>query len=361
MSKSRKRRQKCIEDYQKNSGGQKNRVCIAVNICTYRREEQLNRILDKLQGSAFFDQTKKTDYSGALYIYVVDNACELSEIRSEYMNLRHNPRGNTGGAGDYQYGIELIRSAQAEFTHVVFMDDDVEFDLSCFYRLFDFLQQVKGADASRPVAGRMFRMDRRDIQYTAGEIWNAGRISHVGFNRTAAEVDQEPEIICDSGAEYGGWWFCCFPYDFVKKNDIMPFFIHCDDVEYGLRYGRPPVIIRDVKVWHETFEYRQTPVMRYYDTRNPLFVNEKYQLNKDAPQILSEWKQEISAYHADGKWDYEYYVIRGMLDYLKGMKWLYRVHPGKYHDRLKKARTGRYKNAILWRIAERRFRGRYEV
>lgn len=342
-------------------GRQKSRVCIAVNICTYRREEQLKRILDKLQGSAFFDQTGRSDYSGALYIYVVDNACELSEIRSEYVNLRHNPRGNTGGAGGYQYGIELIRLSRTEFTHVVFMDDDVEFEMSCFYRLFDFLQQVQGEDACRPVAGRMFRMDQKDIQYTAGEVWNAGSICHVGFNRTASEVDQEPEIIHESEAEYGGWWFCCFPYDFVKENDIMPFFIHCDDVEYGLRCGRQPVILRDVRVWHETFEHRQTPLMRYYDTRNPLFVNEKYLLNDDAARILSDWKREISAYHVEGKRDYEYYVIRGMLDYLKGTKWLYRIHPGKYHDKLKKARISRYKNAVLWRIAERRFRRRHNL
>lgn len=107
--------------------------------------------------------------------------------------------------------------------HVVFMDDDVEFDISCFYKLFDFLQMVDKENADRPVAGRMFRMDNRQIQYTAAEIWNAGNIRHVGLNKSIEEIQKEPDVEWNSGAEYGGWWFCCFPYEFVRENDVLPF------------------------------------------------------------------------------------------------------------------------------------------
>ena len=58
-----------------------------------------------------------------------------------------------------------------------------------------------------------------------------------------------------------------------QDNDVLPFFIHCDDVEYGLRCGRKPIIIEGVQVWHETYDKRMTPLMQYYDTRNPLFDN----------------------------------------------------------------------------------------
>ncbi len=338
-----------------------NKVCIAVNICTYKREKYIRRILECFQKSLFFDGEERTDYLGALYIYVIDNACELPETESEHIKLKHNPQGNTGGSGGYQYGIELIRSSALPFTHVVFMDDDVEFEISCFYKLFDFLSRVDGENARRPVAGRMFRLDNRRIQSTAGEVWNSGKIVHIGQNKTAEEVEGEEEVNYASGAEYGGWWFCCFPYDFVKENDIMPFFIHCDDVEYGLRCGRSPVIIKGVQVWHETFEYRQTPIICYYDTRNTLFVNEKFRLNDNASNVLSDWKSRISFYHSRGKWDYEYYAIKGMGDYLKGVGWLTKIHPGKYHKKLQNAKISRYKNAIMWRTVECRFKKKYKL
>lgn len=332
-----------------------------MNICTYKREESIRQILDKLKNSSFFDRGQQHTYFGALYIYIVDNACELEEVKSEYINLRHNPKGNTGGSGGFQYGLELIRASAVDFTHVVFMDDDVEFDISCFYKLYDFLRRVDSCNADRPVAGRMFRLDDRSVQYTAGEIWNAGKIAHVGFHKSMSEIEQEEEVNYEAGAEYGGWWFCCYPFSFVRENDIMPFFVHCDDVEYGLRCGRPPIIIKGVQVWHETFEHRQTPMMCYYDTRNPLFVNEKYQLADSASDVLLDWKKKISRYHLEQKWDYEYYAIKGMLDFLKGEKWLTGMHPGKYHNKLRKAKTGRYKNSILWRTAEYRFKRRYNT
>lgn len=338
-----------------------NKVCIAVNICTYKREKYIDNILKRLQDTFFFDEQNKTEHYGALHIYIVDNACELQKIDSEYIHLEHNPKGNTGGSGGYQYGIDLIRASQVEYTHVVFMDDDVELDVSCFYKLYDFLRNVDEENANRPVAGRMFRMDAKEIQYTAGEIWNGGNIVHVGLNKPLTEVEKEPEVNLNAGAEYGGWWFCCFPYEFVKENDIMPFFIHCDDVEYGLRCGQLPIVLKGVQVWHEIFEHRQTPLICYYDTRNPLYVNEKYRLSGDASTVLLDWKKKISRYHYEEKWDYEYYTIKGMIDFLKGMKWLTDIHPGKYHSRLQKARINRYKNSILWRVAEYRFRKKYKL
>ena len=338
-----------------------NNVCIAVNICTYKRKKYISQTLEKLKSSLFFDKERKTAYLGSLYVYIVDNACEIEEIDSEHIQLRHNPRGNVGGSGGYQYGIELIRASQAEFTHVVFMDDDVEFDISCFYKLFDFLQKVDEQNVDRPVAGRMFRMDKRDIQYTAGEIWNMGNIEHVGFQKPLCEVEREPEVNLKAGAEYGGWWFCCFPYEFVKKNDIMPFFIHCDDVEYGLRCGRPPVIVKGVQVWHETFEYRQTPIMCYYDTRNPLFVNEKYQLYDQVANVLGDWKNKILYYHLQQQWNYAYFAIKGMIDFLRGINWLERIQPGKYHNKLQRASISRYKNSVMWRIAEYKFKKKYRL
>lgn len=337
------------------------KVCIAVNICTYKREESIRHIIEKIRNSLFFQERAASVYAGALYLFITDNAGEMDEIESRHIRLKHNPQGNTGGSGGYQHGIGMIREAGTEFTHVVFMDDDVDFEMSCFYRLYDFLRTVEAEDMDRPVAGRMIRMDNRAVQYTAAEIWNGGHIQHVGFNKDLSEIDSEPWAEYNAGADYGGWWFCCYPWSFVKENDIMPFFLHCDDVEYGLRCRRPPIILKGVQVWHESFEHNSTPLICYYDTRNTLYVNEKYRLQPDAHKVLADWKAKISAYHLHREWDYEYYAIRGMYDFLKGVRWLYRIHPGKYHQRLQRAWVCRYKNSILWRVTESRFKRKYKI
>ena len=107
-------------------------------------------------------------------------------------------------------------------------------------------------------------MDDPYIQYTAAEKWNRGMVSHVEFMRDVrGTAYTQGKVIYDADADYGGWWFCCFPYVFVQENDVLPFFIHCDDVEYGLRCGKKPIIIEGVQVWHETYDKRMTPLMQY--------------------------------------------------------------------------------------------------
>lgn len=331
-----------------------NKVKIAVNICTYHRREELSGILDEIKKSVFFDVD--SDRYGCLHVFVTDNAKDWDEYESDLIHIKRNPKGNTGGSGGFQTGLDSIKSYSDDFTHVVFMDDDVIVKDIAFIRLYEYLINVSDEEKDRPVAGRMFRKDNPDIQWTAAECWNGGNIQHIGFMLSERE-NADKESWCDSsGADYGGWWFCCYPMEFVKCNDIIPFFIHCDDVEYGLRCNKTPVILKDVQVVHETYEYRLSPIIQYYDTRNPLFVNKIYGYSKSTKGVLKEWKACIGAYHAKGQYDYEYYTIIGMIDYLKGIRWLYKIDSERYHGKLKKKRICRYKNAILWRYAQMKYR-----
>ena len=133
------------------------------------------------------------------------------------------------------------------------------------------------------------------------------------------------------------------------KNEPMPFFLHCDDVEYGLRHGGTPIILNGIQVWHEVAQYRQSPIMTYYDWRNSLFVNAELGLDMGKDEIIDKFMNRITLYHVEKKYDYEYMVIRAMEDYLKGRKWLYRIDSERYHKKLQASSGSRYKNAILWR------------
>ena len=337
----------------------KNEVKIALNICTFQREEFIHRNLSLLQASDFFNPDNP-QYYGRLHIFVVDNGSSLQLPESLYVHCIYNR--NTGGSGGFQRGIEEIRKRNEGFTHVIFMDDDVAFDISSFYLLFDFLSGVGEADRDRPVAGRMFCMDDPYIQYTAAEKWNRGMVSHVEFMRDVRKTAYtQGRVIYDADADYGGWGFCCFPYVFVQENDVLPFFIHCDDVEYGLRCGKKPIIIEGVQVWHETYDKRMTPLMQYYDTRNPLFVNQLYGFLPEPLQLLRQWKDKMTTFHVKGDWLSEYYVILAMNDFLKGMGWLKRIDAGKYHKKLQKAKSCKVKNAICWRLVEHRAKKKFMV
>lgn len=339
---------------------QKNDIRLGLIICTYHREKALSKNLDIIRKSQFFNSASK--FYGKLQVYVVDNGSELPLLNEEFITLYHNP--NTGGSGGFTRGIEEIRKQQEKLhlSNVIFMDDDVEIIPETLYRLYSLLTLLQEDYKNDVIAGRMFRMDQRNIQYTAAEIWNKGDIRHIGWNRDMTLSEELFQMNENQGAEYGGWWFCCYPVSFVMGNTPLPFFLHCDDVEYGLRHGGTPIILNGIQVWHETYEYRQSPVMAYYDMRNPLIVNAIYGLLPDKETVLSEWKKKISEAHVRKDYLTERMMILGFRDFLRGKNWICKINSDKYNKKiLKKSRllinsNIRWINALSWRFTFFRYR-----
>ncbi len=338
---------------------EKRDVTIALNICTYHRNKQIKQNIEKLLKMKFFDVDEK-EYYGHLHIFIVDNGSELECIDNGFVKVMYNR--NTGGSGGFQKGLEVIRSSEISFTNVVFMDDDADFIPETFYRLYALLVYMKPEYYNRSIPGRMFCLDNPSYQYTAAEIWNGGDLKHIGFMQDMADFDSIDHVRLNDAddADYGGWWFCCFPYDFCKNNDIMPVFLHCDDVEYGLTVKQycsaGPIILNGIQVWHETAVYRQSPIIQYYDTRNPLFVNDEQGIMSEPSEVYNKWFSKITDFHVREDYASEYYTIMGMLDYLKGIRYLYRIDPEKKHKKLSQARISRLRNSVLWRIVRLRFR-----
>ena len=333
---------------------QLNSVNIAVNICTYNREKQVSANIELLKRSLFFQ--KNNPFSNHMDIFIIDNASSLSIPSDENIHFYFNK--NTGGSGGFTRGLEEINRSSKSFSHVLFMDDDVEFTAESFYRLFSLLSCIRLEYLDYVVAGRMFRLDRKNVQYTACEIWNKGEIKHIGLKTDMSLPENLNNLNDSTQAEYGGWWFCCFPWSFARDNRPLPVFLHCDDVEDGLRHGGYPISLNGIQVWHETFEYRQAPVILYYDTRNPLFVNNRIGC-LDLEAYHQTWKKNIAEYHNKCDYEREYMVIRGLFDFLKGERWLCRHDSTKLHRKLTgRKKCLRYRNALLWRITVTRLKSR---
>lgn len=333
-------------------------IKLSLVICTYKRKKQLEQIIKVLKkgrkNKAFCQQESETEDTGNwLKTFIVDNASEIEDAYGDGIVVCHNP--NLGGSGGFSKGMDEVVSNLHDFeaTHVILMDDDVVIQMESFYRLRRLLTFLKPEYEAEVISGRMFRMDKPWVQYTAVEIWNDGDIGHVGWNQDMTERQYLWDMNDNTGGEYSGWWFACFPIGFVKNNRPLPFFLHCDDVEYGLRHGGTPIILNGIQVWHETYEYRQSPVIAYYDYRNSLIVNALHGSAKaDKKQVWKQFKQKITEVHVKKDYILEYFLIRAFRDYLRGMKWFMEKDDMTMHTALmKKKRVCRYGNSIRWRIA----------
>ena len=191
---------------------------------------------------------------------------------------------------------------------------------------------------------------------TIKDIARAAQVSPATVSRILNQdmtlKENLPSMNNNEGAEYGGWWFACYPIEYVEKNRPLPFFLHCDDVEYGLRHGGTPIILNGIQVWHETYEYRQSPVTAYYDTRNTLIVNAMIGILPPKDIVLGEWKRKISEAHVQGDYLLERMLILGLMDAAKGKKYLYKCQKSKKYAQLyKRRKASKIGNAILWRSA----------
>lgn len=319
----------------------KREVCIGTVICTYYREKQLLQNLEKVKASLFFKEG--TEYFGKLNLCVIDNASSLPEQNEKSLLICHN--SNTGGSGGFSKGMEYIRQhKEYGITNVLLMDDDVDFYMESFYRMYALLALRKNEMQNRVIAGRMFRADKKYIQYTKTEIWNRSEILHTGWMQDMRKVECLPWMNLQEG-EYSGWWFACFPMEFVQKEKPLPFFLHCDDVEYGLRLGTVPMALNGIQVWHETYEYRQSPVIAYYDVRNSLITNAICGCSIGRRDLWALWTQKLTDYLKQGNLEYYYATILGLYDFVMGTRRFYREDIEKHHNRLKTriSRTNRQK------------------
>ena len=324
-------------------------ISLSLVICTYKRKESLEENLDHIRKDP---ELRKLFQEKRFIVRVVDNAKELSDSYGK--GIRVYPNENTGGSGGFSRGMEesVKEKELYQTSHVILMDDDVKLQVESLHRLYALLSHIRPKYAQEPVAGRMFRLDRREIQYTAAEIWNGGDLRHIGWNQDMTLKENLPSMNNNEGAEYGGWWFACYPIEYVEKNRPLPFFLHCDDVEYGLRHGATPIILNGIQVWHETYEYRQSPVTAYYDTRNTLIVNAMIGILPPKDIVLGEWKRKISEAHVQGDYLLERMHILGLMDAAKGKKYLYKCQKSKKYAQLyKRRKASKIGNAILWRSA----------
>lgn len=315
----------------------KNQVKIAIDICTFKREEYVKRNIELLKRDIL--ENKSSLLYERMIVNIADNASSLGGIVDNSKNVYVRKNANVGGVGGFTRGIieTLKMKEQEQITHVLIMDDDAVISTTAIERTYMLLSFLKDAYLSYTIGGQLLRLDKKHVQFESGAQWNQGDIKVIHHNVDLSNLenvlknDQENEII-----EYAGWWYCCIPLNSISEDNLpLPIFIHRDDIEYGIRVGREKFIfLNGIGIWHESFAGKMPGVLEYYDIRNQAIVNAIHypMYNKrQFKRLILKW---VSLNVARYRYEYVKYNLMAAQDFCKGIDWLLQEDAVKLHKSL---------------------------
>ena len=250
-----------------------NYVRIAAVICTFKREEYVRNNIEYLK-EAFF-QAPDCPCPGCLDVFVIDNGKSLQMDSDE--NVKIFPNKNYGGSGGFTRGLIEAYDRKDTYSHVLFMDDDIEFEIEAIVKTIQLLRYAKILPKPICIGGQMLLQNVPTVQREAGSFFRNGRLAPVNKNLDLSVPENLLKNNREYHVQYNAWWYCCFPLSVVEKISLpLPFFIKIDDVEYGLRMNAHIVLMNGIGVWHQDFEQKYSAHLEYYIKRNELVVSALY-------------------------------------------------------------------------------------
>lgn len=296
-------------------------VKLAVDICTYRREDYIEKNIGKFK-NCFLDNPVSPLYN-RLEIFISDNAGTLNIKSTNKIHIVHNK--NTGGSGGFTRGmIEILKLREShKITHILIMDDDVVINPESLYRTFVILSLIKDEYKTAFIGGGMLRADMPNIQVESGAVWNTGNIISLKHNLNLSKCESCIMNETEENPDYTGWWYCVIPAETVNKNNLpLPFFIKCDDIEYSLRNAGNIILMNGICVWHEDFETKYSSAYYYYISRNRLICNAV----RNIPYSRRRFMKDLSYLATHELMMYRYknalLLIDSGYDFLNGIEWL---------------------------------------
>ena len=249
-----------------------NPVDIALDICTYRREEYLENNLAKLRRDLI--ENPDSPLCGHLEVFISDNGQTLDVSRLSTDGIHIFPNKNVGGAGGFTRGMIEIIDTPKRFSHVLLMDDDVLINSDALVRTYRLLQLLKPEYAGKTIAGSLMRLDNRCVQYENGAVMNSYILKPRKHNLDMRKINSVLLNEQEETIHYSGWWYSCIPMSKINNDSLpLPIFVHRDDVEFGLRTGSDILSLNGICLWHESFDNRYSSSMEYYEVRNELILN----------------------------------------------------------------------------------------
>lgn len=314
---------------------------IAIGICTYKREEFLLNNLNLLRNTLL---NTCSNYSDKFEVFVSDNGQTIQATENN-SKIHIIPNKNLGGsAGFTRCMLEALlnKNNRNKYTHMLLMDDDIYFEPESLIRLYNFLFILKEEYLNAMIAFSMFTIENPLTQYTKGKLreGNTSKCLKANLNMSFVKNVLLNDIET-AEPNFSGWWCHCIPANYITSNNLpFPFFIRCDDTEYGCRYKNKIITLNGLAIWHPSFEGKHPMSMSYYDMRNNLIFMTENINNITKPLILREL---FYAYRNALYFEYDKALLsmQAVEDFIKGPDWLEEVDALALNNEIRKLN---YKN-----------------
>lgn len=307
---------------------QKTDLKLAIVICTYKRENYVNKNIQLLQDILL----DRENWSDKLEIFIIDNGQTLGEFK--HPSIHTIPNKNAGGSGGFARGTIEVLKQQRGFTHIILMDDDIVFHPLIIQRLWNFLSLASQQNLC--FGGSMLRLDKKYVQHERGSRWDKDK-GFIGVKRNLDLRELKATLFNElqEHIDYSGWWFFCLPIDAIEQYGLpYPFFIRLDDVEFCMRIQAryKILILNGICVWHEPFENKHSAITEYYYIRNSLIFNSIYQANdfraiNAIKSFLKPVLRELFLY----RYETASIILKAVSDYLNGPYVLESMNPESNH------------------------------
>lgn len=315
---------------------EENNITLAIGICTYRREEFVEKTLDTLQ-AAFINNSDSPLY-GKLYVYVSDNGNSLpaGDLSNDYIQVM--PNKNAGGAGGFGRCMLEARKQRERYglTHILLMDDDIILEPESILRTFTLLTSAKESYSDAMIGGGLLRLDVPYMQHANGEQWKGGEIA---FTKRGYDLRQEAVVLKNEEKlpiDYNGWWFSCVPLGENFRGMPLPVFIHRDDIEYGLRFQGKIMTLNGIGVWHDAFDHRRASSLEYYNMRNSLITCAIHEPDLSKFHLLKNICRHLIGLMLHYREEDQLLILRGLEDFCKGINFLKNTDPVALHQEIMK-------------------------
>ena len=277
------------------SGPRRNKASITGVITTYKRDEAVQKTAKRLQDYFSLSSDLKSDFN----LVVVDNGGDTDTIPFEKGQVIKNK--NYGGAGGFSRG--LLEAVDKKLsTHVLFMDDDAVFHPETIRRTLAVLWFSRRPNLA--ISGAMITEQHPWMMWENSATFNRrckplhnGKDLRDFINVISCALDNPPA----TENRYGGWWYFCFPIEFVE-NWTFPFFIRGDDSYFSLANNFEIICVNGIASHQEDFFVKQTPLTVYLDMRYHLLhhlVFERLRGNRfrDVYMMWRYFNRFNSSYH----------------------------------------------------------------
>lgn len=304
-----------------------NHVDLALSTTTFKNEKYILPNIDLVKEGIGREEGPIRDH---FHMFVVDNGQTLDAeaLSDDMVTVLPNP--NTGGSGGFARGMMAVTEKSDQFTHIILMDDDVSIMPESLIRTFNLLSLANGKYKDAFINGAMLSLEDparqfEDVSYVAntgayrrvkGDL-HVDRLSDILENeRTNVEVDQA----------YGAWWYSCIPVKAIEKNGLpMPFFIRCDDVEFGMRNKPLYMTMNCICVWHASFEGRFRPSVDCYQYFRNFFAMIALDDCADESMFVLRIQRGVRQNLRDMDYQAAEFILDGFEDYLRGPEYLQKL------------------------------------